>query len=177
MCQSQPGYSSRRDFIKLAALGAGAVMLGSFLPRTALASGQADALLLSCMDYRLVDDTERFMAGKGLKDKYDHVILAGASLGALTGKFPAWNTAFWEHLGVAIKLHQVHKVVLLDHRDCGAYKVVKGEDFGKMPEKETEVHAETLMALRNSITKQHPALEVECYLMALDGSVEHIIPA
>jgi len=147
MCMQHSQAASRREFIKLATLGVGAVLLGSFLPRTALA-GQADALLLSCMDYRLVDDTERFMARKGLKDKYDHVILAGASLGALTGKFPAWNKAFWEHLGVAIQLHSVHKVVLLDHRDCGAYKVVKGEDFGKTPDKETEVHAETMMALR-----------------------------
>lgn len=166
----------RRQFVKLAAMGGAAALLGSFLPRTAHAAGGTEALLLSCMDYRLVDDTERFMAGKGMKDKYDHIVLAGASLGAVTDKFPAWNTAFWEHLDVAISLHHIHKVMLLDHRDCGAYKVVLGEDFGQAPDKETRVHAETLMALRRAILQKHPQLQVESYLMALDGSVQQIVP-
>lgn len=166
----------RRDFIRLSALGTGAAILASFIPNRAWAAGGTDALLLSCMDYRLVDDTERFMSGKGMRNKYDHIILAGASLGAITDKFPAWNKTFWEHLQVAIDLHKIHKVMIMDHRDCGAYKVVLGEDFGKMPDKETQVHAETLMKLRGKILEKYPQLEVETYLMALDGSVEKIMP-
>ncbi len=166
----------RRQFVQLAALGGGAALLGSFLPQTAYAAGGTDALLLSCMDYRLVDETEAFMAGLGMKNKYDHIVLAGAALGAVTSKFPAWNQAFWEHLDVAISLHHIHKVMILDHRDCGAYKVVLGEDFGKMPEKETQTHAETLMTLRKQILAKYPQLAVETYLMALDGSVQQIVP-
>jgi len=67
------------------------------------ASGKSEALLLSCMDYRLVDDTERYMSGRGLRDKYDHVILAGASLGVVSEKYPSWSKTFWEHLEVAIQ--------------------------------------------------------------------------
>ncbi|WP_174873710.1 carbonic anhydrase [Vogesella oryzae] len=166
----------RREFLRLGALGGGAVLLGSFLPRTALAAGGTDALLLSCMDYRLVDDTERFMAGMGMRNKYDHVVLAGAALGAITPKFPAWNTAFWEHLQVAIDLHHIHQVIILDHRDCGAYKVVLGQDFGQLPDVETKVHAETLMQLRQQILAKYPQLQVQTYLMALDGSVQQIVP-
>ncbi|XLM20863.1 twin-arginine translocation signal domain-containing protein, partial [Chromobacterium piscinae] len=114
----------RRGFLKLATLGGGAALLGSFVPRTSWAAGKTDVLLLSCMDYRLVDDFGEFMNGMGLRDNYDHIVLAGASLISITDKFPAWNTTFWEHLGVAIDLHHIKKVVLLDHRDCGAYKVV-----------------------------------------------------
>ena len=175
-CQQQAQAIGRRQFVKLAALGGGAALLGSFLPATAHAAGGTDALLLSCMDYRLVDETEAFMAGKGMRNKYDHIVLAGAALGAVTSKFPAWNTAFWEHLGVAIDLHKIHKVMVIDHRDCGAYKVVLGEDFGKMPDKETTVHAETLMTLRRQILAKYPQLEVESYLMALDGSVQQVVP-
>lgn len=183
MCQSHehPSHESatnpgRRQFVQLAALGGGVALLGSFLPATAYAAGGTDALLLSCMDYRLVDDTEAFMAGRGMKNKYDHIVLAGAALGAITSKFPAWNQAFWEHLDVAISLHHIHKVMILDHRDCGAYKVVLGEDFGKMPDKETQIHAETLMTLRKQIQAKYPQLEVETFLMALDGSVQQIVP-
>ena len=167
--------ADRRDFLRCAVLGASAALLGVAGPRAiAWAAGATDALLLSCMDYRLVEDTERYMATRGLRKKYDHVVLAGAALGAVTEKFPAWNKTFWEHLDVAIDLHGIHKVVLLDHRDCGAYKVILGEDFGKDRAKETAVHATKLRALRRQILAKHPKLAVELLLMSLDGKVETI---
>lgn len=166
----------RRTFLKIGMLLGGGVSLYHAAPfgGVARAAGNTEALLLSCMDFRLVDETERYMTGRGLRDKYDHVILAGASLGALTDKYPAWNQTFWEHLGVAIQLHHIQKVMVLDHRDCGAYKVVLGEDFSKDRAKETAIHAEKLRALRKQIIAKHPKLEVELLLMGLDGKVEKI---
>ncbi len=167
--------AGRREFMRIAGLGGGASLLGVALSAPAArAAGGTDALLLSCMDYRLVEDTERYMASRGLRKKYDHVVLAGAALGALTDKFPAWNRTFWEHLDVAIDLHQIQKVILLDHRDCGAYKVILGEDFSKDRAKETEVHATKLRELRTQIGTKHPRLAVEMLLMGLDGKVETI---
>ena len=78
------------------------------------------------MDYRLVDDLVKFMDGKGMTNKYDHVILAGASAGAMHGKFAAWHETFWSHLAVAIDLHKTHKVMIIDRRNCGAYKIALG---------------------------------------------------
>ena len=98
----------------------------------------------------------------------------GAALGALTDKFPAWNQTFWDHLGVAIDLHKIHTVMVLDHRDCGAYKVILGEDLAKDPAKETAIHTTQLQRLGKMIKEKHPALEVELFLMALDGKVERI---
>jgi hypothetical protein len=126
------------------------------------------------MDYRLVEATGHYMASRGLKGKYDHLILAGAALGALTDKFPSWNQTFWDHLGVAIDLHKIHKVLVLDHRDCGAYKVILGEDFAKDPAKETTIHTTQLQRLGKMVKEKYPALEVELFLMALDGTVEGI---
>lgn len=136
------------------------------------AAGHTEALVLSCMDYRLVDDTEHYFTERGMKDKYDHIVLAGASLGAVTDKYPAWNQTFWDHLGVAIQLHNIVKVIVLDHRDCGAYKVIIGEDFGKTPEKETAVHTAQLNKLMQQIKAKYPSLEVELLLMDLAGKVE-----
>ena len=62
----------------------------------------------------------------------------------------------------------------MDHRDCGAYKVLLGEDFSKDRAKETAVHAEKLRELRTRINAKHPKLEVELLLMNLDGTVEKI---
>lgn len=136
--------------------------------------GHTDALLLSCMDYRLVDETERYMSERGLRDKYDHVILAGASLGATTDKYPAWNQTFWDHMDIAIKLHSIKRVVILDHRDCGAYKVILGEDFSKDPVKEKSVHSDKLLGLEKEIKRKYPELEIELHLMDLSGNVEKI---
>jgi carbonic anhydrase len=164
---------TRRQFCHIATLGGGAALVG-VRPQHALAAGTTDALLLSCMDYRLVSDTERYMTGRGMRGNYDHVVLAGASLGAITGKYPAWGTTFWEHLDVAIALHHVHKVIVLDHRDCGAYQTILGEDLAGNPSRETTVHAQQLRALRDAIEKRHAALDVELLLMGLDGKVETV---
>jgi len=138
------------------------------------ASGKADVLLLSCMDFRLIDETERYMTERGFRNNYDHVILAGASLGVLVEDHPAWGKTFWEHLDVAIQLHHEHKVVVMDHRDCGAYKLVFGEDYALDPEKETAVHTGKLNELKKLIQEKHPELEVELLLMNLSGEVEII---
>jgi carbonic anhydrase len=161
---------SRRKLLKLAALGGGVSLL-AVLPE-ARSAGATDVLLLSCMDFRLMDDIERYMAGRGLRDKYDHVILAGASLGAVTDKFPAWNRTFWEHLDIAITLHSIHTVMIMDHRDCGAYKLVLGEAHMKDPKTERDTHSTQLKTLKGMINRKYPRLQVETLLMELDGKVE-----
>jgi len=168
--------TTRRSFLQLAALGGGVSLLAAVLPTTnALAAGQTEALLLSCMDFRLMDDVERYMsADRKLANSYDHIVLAGASLGAITSKYPAWNKTFWQHLDIAIKLDSIHKVIVMDHRDCGAYKVILGEDFAKDPAKETAVHTTQLKKLSALIQKKYPKLEVELLLMGLEGKVEVI---
>lgn len=164
----------RRRLLALAGLGAAAGLVA--LPR-AHASGKTEALLLSCMDYRLMDDIEKYMSGRGMRNKYDHIVLAGASLGALVEKYPAWRQTFWSHVDIAIQLHQIHKVMVMDHRDCGAYKVFLGKDFGRDREKETAAHAEQLNRLAAEIRKKYPKLEVELLLMSLDGRVEKVASA
>ena len=160
----------RREFLRTAILGAGATALVSGLNSAEVfAAGKTDVLLLSCMDYRLVSATHRYMDRRGLAGKYDHIVLAGASLGAITDKFPDWNTTFWDHLKLAIDLHKIHTVMLLDHRDCGAYKEILG--CCKDEEDETKVHKAQLIKLRDLIKEKHEKLDVELLLMNLRGKV------
>lgn len=170
-----PTGNDRRQFLRLAALGGGAALLAttSWAP-DAMGSGTTEALLLTCMDFRLMDEIERYMTERGLRDKYDHIILAGAALGATTDKFPAWTRTFWEHLDISIKLHHIQRVVIMDHRDCGAYKVILGPEVTSSREHETETHAKTLRAFRDQINERYTDLEVEMLLMDLDGKVEVI---
>lgn len=174
-CSGHRPPAGRRDFLKLASLGTGVALFALALPGgTARGAGQTEALLLSCMDFRLMDDIVRYMDGRGLTNNYDHVVLAGAALGAVTDAYPAWGKTFWDHLGVAIQLHHIKKVVVMDHRDCGAYKVILGQDLAGDREAETVAHAEQLKKLSALIAEKHPDLQIELLLMALDGSVETI---
>lgn len=169
-----PGMN-RRKFLQLSALGGGVGLLAAttWLPG-ADAAGETDALLLSCMDFRLMDDIGRYMSGRGLRNKYDHVVLAGASLGAITDKYPAWNKTFWEHLDIAMRLHGIQSVIVMDHRDCGAYKVILGAEHAKDPTVERDTHAVYLRKLKGMIGEKYSTLKVEMLLMALDGKVETI---
>ena len=165
--------TGRREFIKLATFGAGAALFFSASP--VRASGTAEALLLSCMDFRLVDDLVKYMDGRGLTNEYDHIVLAGASAGASAEKFTAWHETFWSHLKVAIDLHKIKKVIVIDHRDCGAYKLAFGPEHAKDPAVEMAVHAAVLRPFAAQIKEKYAQLEVETHLMALDGSVEDIV--
>ena len=90
-----------------------------------------NVLLVTCMDLRLLEEIVEFMAHDNLGNRYDHVVFAGSALGALgapgakdkKGKkidVSYWKKAFFDHLGAAIKLHNVQDVYILEHRDCGA---------------------------------------------------------
>ena len=39
--------------------------------------------MLTCRDYRLVDDHTNYFNERGMKNKHDHVVLAGGTIGAL----------------------------------------------------------------------------------------------
>jgi len=115
---------------------------------------KADVLLLTCMDFRFFVKISNLMKGV----KYDHVILAGAALGAVVPDkpaMPAWHQTFLDHVGLAVKLHEVPAILVMEHRDCGAYGP-KG--FGLLPEKPTrkeerQKHLEQVVALGEKIPR------------------------
>lgn len=157
------------------ALGGGAALLTTLAPGVSKAGGHTEMLLLTCMDFRLTGAIDDYMEARGLAGKYDHVVLAGASLGALNDRFPAWADVFWTHLDLAIQLHDVHRVMILDHRDCGAYKMILSEASVKDADVELKTHIKQLYALRSAIQTRKPGLEVEIGLMDLQGRVLQIV--
>ena len=172
MCRLELPDISRRNFGLLAV---SALSLTAF-PLVARAAGHAEALALTCIDYRLVDASVKFFDDTmHLNDEYDHVGLAGASLAAVSPKFPLENAAFWDQLQIAKDLHHIKKVIALDHRDCGAYKVAFGKHYAGEGKAETEQHKRVMMQMKAELAKKHPDLGSEFYLMALDGKAERII--
>lgn len=89
-----------------------------------------NVLLVTCMDLRLLDDVVRFMDGENLTNRYDQFISAGASLSLtrpaadVPDTFASCRQAFYDHLEMAIALHQIKYVYIVEHMNCGAYQYV-----------------------------------------------------
>jgi hypothetical protein len=101
-------------------------------------------LVVSCVDARLLDDTVRFLDHDNLTNRYYHVAIPGAALcvcGAPLKSGPtsqpplkvdAWWTALSEQFLLTLKLtkFELTDVYVLQHRDCGAYKVYLDDYYG-----------------------------------------------
>ncbi|MGI9356642.1 MAG: carbonic anhydrase [Rhizobiaceae bacterium] len=135
---------------------------------------QTEALVLNCIDHRLVDDVTRYMAERSMQDKYDQISLAGASIGVLTDEKSSWSQTFWDHVELARKFHGIRKIIAIDHRDCAACKAFVTPTCGEDKEAELKLHTVMLNQLAREIRMREPGLDVELLLMDLDGSVQPI---
>jgi len=172
-CCKPPGFRAgfgRRGVLGLAAGLASAVALG----RGARAEGGTayDSLVLTCIDPRFVSPVGTWMASQGLKDKYSQFAIAGASIGVVAPAFVGWAPAFWENLAASIQLHKISRVVVVNHRDCGAAKIAYGADALASRDGETALHRKVFTDFAAQVAQKQPALKVNGGLMALDGSIE-----
>ena len=156
-------------------LAAAGGVLGAGLLSAPARSATVTALAITCIDYRLVDDTTRFFASQKLTNDYDLVALAGASLAAVSPRFPSSNAAFWDHVGIAKQLHHIKKVVVVDHRECGAFNVAFGKDFKSSGTPELAQHREVMLQVTARLAKNHPELASEFYLMDLKGQTQRVV--
>jgi hypothetical protein len=170
MCQAICSTAiTRRGFAASAVLGL------SVLPFAARAAANIEALAIMCIDYRLVDDAVHFFDDKrNLRKQFDLVALAGASLAAVAPAFPASGAAFWDHVSIAQQLHNIKRVVMLDHRQCGAYKVQFGSQYAEGGATELEQHRGVMKLAAAEFERRKIGLPLEFYLMALDGTAEPV---
>lgn len=147
----------------------------------------AEVLLLTCIDYRFFTIVAQAMHDAGWEGKYDHFILAGASLGALLdfnndhlpqpeppdGKplLPRmhWQQVFIEHLQIATKLHPtIHAVIILEHRKCGAYETFIEPGLMNDLVREKAEHKRQADKMEQLIYRIKPGLTVSKWLASLD---------
>ena len=161
---------ARRRFLQVAAGGFTAAAL---LPWHAFAaSGKYEAMALSCIDPRFQELVCKYTAGRHLTCKYSQFTIAGASIGVVAPAFKDWHKTFWDNLGASIELHSIDKVIVINHRDCGAAQIAYGAAAVADPAAETKTHRDALAAFRKQLAARHPQLGVETGLMALDGTFE-----
>jgi carbonic anhydrase len=174
-CCSTPAHRhfDRRRFLQSAGIAGLATAFPIAAPIIAsAASGNYEAMLLSCIDPRMVTPVYKYMDARGLGGRYSQFVIAGAGAAVVASRFKTWRPAFWDNLAVSVELHHINRVIVIDHRDCGAVRLAYGEKSIATPEVETVTHRKILAEFREALAKRHPHLGAETGLMALDGSFQ-----
>ena len=125
-----------------------------------------EAMVLSCIDPRFQSKVYKYLKSKKLTGKYSSFTIAGAAIGVTNQKFKKWHSTFWENLKTSIKLHQISKLIVINHKDCGAAKIVNGKKkFNSSIE--NKIHKQSFEKLRKTLRKKHPNLKVNFKTMKI----------
>jgi hypothetical protein len=144
----------KRALVHLASLYPGA-SLGLVLPAQPDKHRPVHALAISRTDFALSKAIRRHMAGRGVPLDYEHLVLAGAPLSAVTPQFPQWNETFHAHVELATRPRRIRHVILVESDPAAA---------------------EPLRCLGDGIRSRNPDLEVETLLLRAGGALEAVAP-
>ena len=133
----------------------------------------AKAFLVTCMDFRFINDEVSHMIDKGYDVNFDAFVLAGVSIGINQTKNPEWAKTLYDHIEISKNLHHIKKVILFDHLDCGAYKTFC-PGF-KTEEEERELHIKELKTAAETVKNKFPDLKVVGKIMHINRNVEKVL--
>ena len=129
------------------------------------------AMVLSCIDPRFQPIIYNYLKKKKLNGKYSLFAIAGSSIGVTANKFKKWHKAFWDNFDTSVKLHSIKKLIVINHRDCGAAKIINGKkEFSKI--KETKVHKSSFQKIKKIFKRKYPKLSIELKIISLNSKLE-----
>tara|TARA_B100001059_G_scaffold199523_1_gene205918 strand:+ start:656 stop:1078 length:423 start_codon:yes stop_codon:yes gene_type:complete len=131
-----------------------------------------EAMVLSCIDPRFQSIVYNYLKKKKLNKKYSSFTIAGAAVGVTANKFKKWHKTFWDNIDISIKLHKIKKLIVINHRNCGAAKIINGKkEFSKA--NETKVHKNSFLKIKKIFKKKYPKLKIELKLISLNQKIEN----
>ena len=125
-----------------------------------------EAMVLSCMDPRFQSKVYRYLKAKKLTGKYSSFTIAGAAIGVTHKKFKKWHSTFIDNLSTSIKLHKINKLIVINHKDCGAAKIVNGKKkFTSIIE--NKIHKDSFKKIKKILNKKFPKLKISFRILSL----------
>ncbi len=124
------------------------------------------AMVLSCIDPRFQPKVFNYLKKKNLTGKYSSFTIAGAAIGVTHKKFKRWHSTFWENLATSIKLHNINNLIIINHNDCGAAKIVNGNNKFSTA-KENKIHNQSFKIIKRKLKKKHPSIKVSFKIMKI----------
>ena len=125
-----------------------------------------EAMVLSCMDPRFQPKVYKYLKAKKLTGKYSAFTIAGAAIGVTHKKFKKWHSTFIDNLSTSIKLHKIKKIIVINHKDCGAAKIVNGKKkFNSIIE--NKIHRESFKKIKKILNNRFPTLKINFKVLSL----------
>ena len=129
-------------------------------------------MVLSCIDPRFQPIVYNYLKKKKLMGKYSSFTIAGSALGVTANRFKKWHKVFWENFDTSVKLHKINKLIVINHRDCGAAKIINGKkEFSSI--NESKVHKASFQKLKKIFKKKYPKLKIELKLVSLNKKIQN----
>ena len=130
------------------------------------------AMVLSCIDPRFQPIIYNYLKKKNLIGKYSMFTIAGSAIGVTANKFKRWHKTFWDNFDSSVRLHNIKKLIVINHRDCGAAKIINGKkNFSTI--NETKVHKISFQKLKKIFKKKYPKLKIELKLVSLNNKIQN----
>ena len=128
-------------------------------------------MVLSCIDPRFQPIVYNYLKKKKLIGKYSSFTIAGSAIGVTANKYKNWHKTFWENLSTSVKLHNIKKLIVINHRDCGVAKIMNGKKkFSDINEE--KVHKNSFQKIKKVFKKKYPKLSIELKIISLNSKVE-----
>ena len=129
-------------------------------------------MVLSCIDPRFQPIVFNYLKKKKLSSKYSSFTIAGSAIGVTTNKFKKWHETFWDNFETSVKLHNIKKLIVINHRDCGAAKIINGKkEFSSI--NETKVHKNSFQRIKKIFKKKYPKFKIELKLISLNKKIQN----
>lgn len=123
-----------------------------------------DIFVLTCIDFRLHPQLENLLQQDFGFSSFDFFAAAGAIKNLVEPEKPEDRDFILRQIVKSQKLHQIKKVILINHTDCGAYGGTKAFET---PEVEEQKHFENLRVAEKIIKENFPQLEIILFLAGL----------
>ena len=130
-----------------------------------------DAMVLSCMDPRFQPIVYNYLKKRKLNGKYSAFTIAGSAIGVTVSKFRKWHKSFWDNIDISIKLHKIKKLIVINHYDCGAAKIINGKKILNYVN-ESKIHRKSFIMIKRKFKKKYPSLSIETILISLNKKVQ-----
>ena len=128
-------------------------------------------MVLSCIDPRFQPIVFNYLKKKRLNGKYSSFTIAGSAIGVTADEFKRWHKVFWDNFETSVKLHNIKKLIVINHRDCGAARIINGKkEFSKI--NESKVHKNSFRKIKKIFKKKYPKLRIEFKIISLNSKVE-----
>ena len=125
-----------------------------------------EAMVLSCIDPRFQPKVYNYLKKKKLTGKYSSFTIAGSAIGVTSKKFKKWQSTFLDNLSTSIKLHNINKLIVINHEDCGAAKIVNGKkEFNSTIEK--KIHKDSFKKIKSIMDRKFPELKINFKILSL----------